>query len=357
MISLCHPYITNEMRHAVQETLKTRWVGQGPKVTQLEQEFQKELQTDTPVAVGSGTDALHLAYILAGVGPGDEVITPVFTCTATNFPILWQGAKIVFADILPDSLNIDPVDVARKITSKTKAIVGVDYAGLPVEWEMLRYFGITTIDDAAHAPGAPGIGSEADFTTFSFQAIKHITTGDGGMLCIKDPRLVDKARRLRWFGLDRDKKLQDMRHWEGDITEVGYKYQMTDIAASMGLASLQELRNQLVYRKELVRLYREGLQEIEKITLLQDKDSAHWLMTVLVEDRERLIDYLTQNDIETSPLHYRNDRYTIFKKYKNDCPIMDKLEDKILCLPLHMNLEDNDVYQVVATIKKFYAQK
>src|SRR5688572_2737345 len=121
MIPLCYPYVTESMRNSVKETLKTRWIGQGPKVKQLEEEFQKELQSDTPVAVGSGTDALHLAYILAGVRPGDEVITPVFTCTATNFPILWQGAKIVFADIDPHTLNIDPEDVARKITKKTKA--------------------------------------------------------------------------------------------------------------------------------------------------------------------------------------------------------------------------------------------
>lgn len=358
MINLCWPYVTDAMRHSVQETLKTRWIGQGPKVKQLEQEFQKELQSDTPVAVGSGTDALHLAYILAGVGPGDEVIAPVFTCTATNFPILWQGAKIIFADINPKTLNLDTADVERKINYKTKVIVGVDYAGVPCDWRTLNVHGITTIDDAAHAPGAPGIGSSADFTTFSFQAIKHITTGDGGMLCVKDSELAEKAKRLRWFGLDREKKLQDMKHWEGDIWEVGYKYQMTDIAASMGIESLKELRNQIMYRKSLVELYRDGLQDVEQVTLLDyEPNSSHWLMTVLVEDRNGLSNYLSENDIETSPLHYRNDKYTIFKKYKNDCPHMDQLEDKILCLPLHMQLSENDVLQVVATVKKYYARK
>lgn len=357
MINLCWPYVTDAMRKSVQDTLKTRWIGQGAKVTQLEQEFQKELQTDTPIAVGSGTDALHLAYILAGVGPGDEVIAPVFTCTATNFPILWQGAKIVFADIDPETLTIDTKDVERKITLNTKAIVGVDYAGVPCDWKTLNTHGITTIDDAAHAPGMPGIGSSADFTTFSFQAIKHITTGDGGILCVKDQDLVDKAKRLRWFGLDREKKLQDMRHWEGDIWEVGYKYQMTDIAASMGIESLKELRNQITYRRSLVQLYLSGLADVEQVTLLDDVDSAHWLMTILVEDRDELMDYLSRHDIETSPLHYRNDKYTVFKEFKNDCPNMDLLENNILCLPLHMNLTDNDVLQVVAAIRKFYASK
>lgn len=360
MIHLCYPFITEAMRKGVAETLNTRWIGEGPKVVQLEQAFQKELHTDTPVAVGSGTDALHLAYILAGVGPGDEVIAPVFTCTATNFPILWQGAKIVFADIEPNTLNIDPYDVYKKITKRTKAIVGVDYAGLPCDWKHItqRLTRIKTIDDAAHAPGAPGIGSQADFTTFSFQAIKHITTGDGGMLCIKDNDLVAKAKRLRWFGLDREKKLHDMKHWEGDITEVGYKYQMTDIAASMGIESLKELRNQIIYRKELVKLYHQGLAEIEQVKLLDySDDSAHWLMTVLVEDREELIDYLAKQEIETSPLHYRNDKYTVFKQYKTDCPVMDELENKILCLPLHMNLSEEDVLKVIETIRDFYAGK
>lgn len=354
MIHLASPFVTDAMRAAVQDTLESRWIGQGPKVTELERVFQKELQTDTPVAVGSGTDALHLAYILAGVGPGDEVITPVFTCTATNFPILWQGAKIVFADIDPETLNIDPEDVERKITDKTKAIVGVDYAGLPCNWERLNSFGITTIDDAAHAPGAPGIGHSADFTTFSFQAIKHITTGDGGMLCVEDEALAEKAKRLRWFGLDREKKLQDMRHWEGDIWEVGYKYQMTDIAAAMGIESLKVLREQIEYRKKLVNLYREGLHD--SVTVLKySENSAHWLMTVLVEEREGLIRHLSENEIETSPLHYRNDRYTVFSEYKNNCRTMDSLEDKILCLPLHMRLTEKDVLLVIDKINDYYS--
>lgn len=355
MISLCWPYVTESMRRSVEKTLKTRWIGQGPQVEKFEKKFQEELATDSPIAVGSGTDALHLAYILAGVGPGDEVITPVFTCTATNFPILWQGAKIVFADIEPNTLNIDPDDVQNKITDKTKVIVGVDYAGNPAKWDRLREFGITTIDDAAHAPGARGIGRQADFTTFSFQAIKHITTGDGGMLCVKDPKLVDKAKRLRWFGLDREKKLQNMRHWEGDIEEVGYKYQMTDIAASMGLESLEGLMNQLIYRKYLVDFYRDRLRDIPQVALLEESGSAHWLMTVLADDREGLMAHLTKHEIESSPLHYRNDKYTIFKKYKTECKNMDKVEGQILCLPLHMNLTDENVLEVCQRIEEHYA--
>lgn len=351
---LAHPYVTEDMRRAVNDVLNSRYIGQGPLVEEFESEFQELLGTNTAVAVGSGTDALHLAYILAGVGPSDEVITPVFTCTATNFPILWQGAKIVFADIDPNTLCIDTEDVKRKITDKTKVIVGVDYAGVPCDWDELNSHGITTIDDASHAPGAvyknTSIGACADFTTFSFQAIKHITTGDGGMLTIKDKSLVAKAKRLRWFGLDRENKLKNMKHWEGDITEVGYKYQMTDIAAAMGLKSLERLFYQIVYRNDLVKQYREGLKDV--VTLL-DGEGSSWLMTILAEDREALMEHL--EDIETSPLHYRNDNYTVFKEFKNSCPNIDKLEDKILCLPLHMELTSLDVNEVIKAIRKFYA--
>lgn len=344
MIPLCYPYVTDEMRIAVYHTLKTRYIGQGPRVDEFEKDFQKF--GGYPVAVGSGTDALHIAYELAGIKPGDEVLTPVFTCSAANQTLLHMGAKLVFVDI-DAQLNPDPEDMKRKITQATKAIVTVDYAGLPANYTNIQELGLPIVEDAAHAPGAKWrdkvVGSFSDFTTFSFQAIKHITTGDGGMVVCKNEEDAKKAKLLRWFGLDREKKLKDMRHWEGDITLNGYKYQMTDIAASMGIESLNRLSEQLDYRQKLVNKYRELLPPEILLPIPEDRTSANWLMTVLVENREELMARLHDEGIETSPLHYRNDRYTIFKQFKNDCPMMDKLESKILCLPLHMNLTVEEV--------------
>jgi perosamine synthetase len=365
MIPLAYPYIPEEAKQAVLRTLNTRWIGQGPRVDELEQKFQEKFGTLPAVATGAGTDALHLAYLLTGIAEGDEVISPVFTCTATNIPLLWLKAKIVFADVQSTTLNIDPVDVARKITAKTKAIVTVDYAGQPCDYDALialaRKHNLTLIDDAAHAVGATfdghHIGSIADHTCFSFQAIKHITSGDGGLLCTNESR---RAKLLRWFGLDREKKLENISVWEGDIEEIGYKYQMTDIGASMALASLAKIDEQLDHRRELVKIYRAGLQGIPGIELLEERSgriSANWLMTILADNQEALIGHLNDHEIESSPLHYRNDRYSIFSDSRGSFPGMDSVEERILCLPLNMSLARRHVMDVVDAIRSFYGAK
>jgi len=316
-IPLFWPHVTDSMREAVAATLKTRWIGQAHQVDEFEQQFQSVFQTYPAVAVSSGTAALHLAYILAGIKDGDEVISPVFTCTATNIPLLYQRAKIVFADVQADTLNIDPEDVARKVNEKTKAIVCVHYAGLPCDMGGLqaiaKKWNIPIIEDAAHAYGAKyhgvPVGGMSEFTCYSLQAIKTITTADGGVLTIKDPTLVDKAKRLRWFGLER--KAGFRANWEQDITEVGYKYQMTDISASMGKAALGELGRILQYRRQLFTRYSERLASIEGISVIKGKyNYTHgvWILTVLVENnRESLMKKLSEKGIENGLVHFRND--------------------------------------------------
>jgi len=229
-IVLFRPNVPKKAIEYIAEVLESRWIGQGPRVDEFEKKFEESFGGGhTAISCGSGTDALHLAYLLAGVKSGDEVICTVFTCTASNLPALYIGATPIFADIVPSTLNIDPAHVRSLITNKTKAIVFVDYGGLPAELDELvnisQEFNIPLIEDAAHALGARHngrpIGSISDYTVFSFQAIKHITTGDGGMLMIKDPSKVEEAKRLRWFGIDRNSKFQGI--WENDIHEIGFK--------------------------------------------------------------------------------------------------------------------------------------
>ena len=229
-IVLFHPHISSKAIDAVTEVLKTRWIGQGPKVEEFEKRFGARFAGGHPtLAVRAGTDALHLAYILAGLQPGDEVISPLFTCTATNIPLLYLGVKIVFADVQLDTLNIDPADVRRRITAKTKAIVCIHHGGLPSDMAELQTiadeFDLKLIEDAAHALGATyrgqNIGQISDFTMFSFAAVKNITTGDGGMLIMRDASLLDKAQRLRSAGTDR--KAKQAGNWENDIFEIGYR--------------------------------------------------------------------------------------------------------------------------------------
>ncbi len=285
-------------------------------------------------------------------------------CTATTTPILYQKAKPIFADIKKDSLNIDPEDVARKVTPRTKAIVCVDYGGLPADLDELQAIAdkwqIPLIEDAAQAHGAKYkgnyVGSISDFTAFSFQAIKLIAAPDSGMLTIRNPRLEDKAKRIRWFGIDRKAKQESLNQgiWAGDIWELGYKYQMTDILAVMGIEAMKIIDETLAYQRRHFEGYKKGLEGISGITFIgDDKDyqSSCWLATTLVENRDGLKKKLAENGIESDPVHYRNDRYSIFGKRVDDCPNMDSLEDKYLVLPMHHYVTEEDIDRIISVIK------
>ncbi|MDR2717119.1 MAG: DegT/DnrJ/EryC1/StrS family aminotransferase [Treponema sp.] len=361
-IVLFHPHIPKNAVKYVTDTLSTRWIGQGPKVEQFENEFSKKFcNGQTAVAVGSGTDALHLSYILSGLKPGDEIISPVFTCTATNIPFLYMGVKVVFADVDKNTLNISVDHVRELINERTKAIVCVHYAGLPCDMDELnsiaKKWNIPVIEDAAHALGASykgiPIGAISDFTMFSFQAIKHITTGDGGMVSLNDQTLRAKAERIRWFGIDRTAKQEG--HWDNDIKEVGYKYQMTDIAAALGLAGLEEFDNIIAYRRKLFSIYEKELQNIAGLTFIgggfKDREHAAWLCTVVVERRVNLQKMLREHHIESNQVHYRNDRYSIFGRRRDNLPNMDTVEDKYLILPLHTKVREEEVYRICEIIK------
>lgn len=362
-IVLFHPNIPKNAAQEVTNVLSTRWIGQGPKVEEFERRFEEKFTSPCKcLAVGSGTDALHLAYLLSDLQAGDEVIAPVFTCTATNIPFLYMGVKIVFADV-DENLNIDIEHVKQLITPKTKAIVCVHYGGLPCEmdvlWDLGKKHNIKIIEDAAHAVGAKYkghyIGSQSDFTMFSFQAIKHITTGDGGMLVVKDPSLVEKAKRLRWFGIDRSSKQKGI--WENDITEVGYKYQMTDLGASIGLAALDEFDAHLAHRQYLYSLYCNLLEGIEGIRVIgkeySDREHAAWLLTAEVDRREALMKHLREHKIESGQVHYRNDRYSIFGgRTVGKFPKMDAIEDRYLVLPLHGKVKEEDIFYISEVLKK-----
>ena len=363
-IVLFRPNIPKKALEYISNVLESRWIGQGPRVDEFEKKFEERFGAgNTAISCGSGTDALHLAYLLAGVKSGDEVICTVFTCTASNLPALYIGAKPIFADIIPSTLNIDPKHVRKLITSKTKAIVFVDYGGLPAELDELleisREFNIPLIEDAAHALGATykkrPIGSTSDYTIFSFQAIKHITTADGGMLMIKDQAKVDEAKRLRWFGIDRNSKFHGI--WENDIHEIGFKYQMNDIAAAMGLAALEEFDQTLQIRRNLLHAYMKELADISNVEIIGapiSEDHAAWLCTIIVPDARELRDYLFTKDIESGQVHFRNDRYTVFGGRKSKLANMDSVESKYLVLPLHTHMQVDDVVRIAEHIRDFF---
>jgi dTDP-4-amino-4,6-dideoxygalactose transaminase len=361
-IVLFHPQIPASAIERVSKVLSGRWIGQGPLVDEFEKTFENRYgKGKKALAVGSGTDALHLAYILAGLQPGDEVIVPVFTCTATNIPFLYMGVKIVFADVDPNTMNLNIEHVRQLITEKTKAIVCVHYGGLPCEMDALaelsKTYNIPIIEDAAHALGATYkgkvVGEISPFTMYSFQAIKHITTGDGGLLLLPED-LHEKAKRIRWFGIDRSAKQKGI--WENDITEVGYKYQMTDIGAAMGLAGLEEFDAVLAFRQSLFKAYEEQLGALPDVKFIgggySDRTHAAWMCTIHIENRKGLWQKLRDNRIESAQVHYRNDRYSIFGgQVEGRFPNMDAIEDKYLVLPLHPKMKLEDVTYITNVIK------
>ena len=362
-VPMFYPHIPKKTLKALKKVFSGRWIGEGPLVDLFEKKFADKFTKNLPcVAVGSGTDALHLSYLLAGIKKNDEVICPVFTCTATNIPLLYIGAKIKFADIDPDTFNISIDHVKKLITKKTKAIVFVNYGGLPCDLDDLQKiankYKIPLIEDAAHALGATfkkkPIGSISDFTMFSFQAIKHITTGDGGMLCIKNKKLIDKAKRIRWFGISREDKQKGV--WENDIFEIGYKYQMTDLGASLGYTALNEFKKLLKHRQKIFSIYKNILSRNPNIHCVDkddgDRTHASWLFTLISEEKDKIQKKLRDKKIESNQVHFRNDKYSIFKKFVNgkSFPNMDYVEDKYLVLPNHHKITEKKAKYIAQTI-------
>lgn len=309
-MKLFKPYVSWWAIYNVIKVLLGTQLAEGPQVKLFEHEFAARFNLRNVCAVNSGTSALALAYELAGIEEGDEVITPILTCTATNLPLIHKKAKIVFADIDHD-LNINVKDVEKKITNKTKAIVFVHFGGnnrgLRELLELCKTYHLTLIEDAAQAVGSDFWG-KGDYTCVSLQAIKTLTAGDGGVLICKDDEDHQKAKRLRWFGYDREYK---QTKGDTDLIEAGYKYHMNDISAAIARGNLRSLDRVLRKRKKLADFYN-----------TQPGVECHaWLCI--------------QWGKQGNQHHFRNDKYTIFTQYKTDCPIMDQLEHSWRLLPYH----------------------
>jgi len=358
-VVLFRPHVPAAASAAVTEVLQSRWIGQGPRVELFEQRLTQRLGKPV-VAVNSGTSALHLSYLLAGLQSGDEVLTPVFTCTATNIPMLYEGLRPVFVDIEAESMTIDLEDAERKVGPKTRAIVVVHYGGYVVDMDAVHDFAqahdLVVIQDAAQALGGSWAGnaleSYSSFVAYSFQAIKHITTGDGGAVALPDVDLVEPCKRLRWFGIDRSAKQTGT--WNNRIWEVGYKYQMTDIEAALGLAGLDELDMVLHTRRKLMQSYLEGIPDSESLRVIGRPSAtnghAAWLVTIASPKRREIHDRLRDAKIESAQVHFRNDKYEIFEGLSTPCPAMDSLEDEYLVLPLHTKMTTSDVERIVDVV-------
>lgn len=342
MIPLFYPQLyKEEWLEALAKIFDTRWLGQGPMVEEFEKEFGKKFNYGYCLALNSGSAALELAYHLADIKLNDEVITPCFTCTATNLPLIRKRAKIVFADI-NDNLLIDYRDVKRKITKKTKAIVAVTLGGLPVDKRIFD-LGLPVIVDAAQSVGVSE--KKGDYICYSFQAIKHFTTGDGGMLVVRNKTQYERAKKLRWFGIDREAKKRvnfyclNNREMTMEIEEPGYKYHMTDVAAAMGLVGLRHTDEILKYRKLLCDTYAGNLPKNIRCIY----GGSFWLIAIITKDRDSTIEYLRSNGVECDLVQLRNDIFKVFGGTKQNLPNMNRLESDYLYLPLNFKVTADDV--------------
>lgn len=339
MIKLFKPYVNWRAPFYVAKTLFSGQLAEGPVVKKFESEFAQKFNKKNVVAVNSGSSALELAYELADIGPGDEVIVPVLTCTATNLPLVRRGAKIIFADI-NYQFNIDSEDVKRKITPKTKAIVFVHFGGnnegLGDIIRLTRNSRIKVIEDAAQAVGSDYWGM-GDYTAVSLQAIKTLTAGDGGFLLTKRKGDYTKAKKLRWFGYDRDKK---QKQGDTDLKIAGYKYHMNDVTASIGLANLRGIDKIIRKRKKLAKLYQDA-----------GFVGGLWMMSFLSHKARRAQKCLSESGIQAGQHHYRNDKYTIFGG-RQKFTVMDIVENRFIHVPLHHSLTESQVKDIIKICKR-----
>lgn len=354
---------------AVEEVLRSDYITTGPKSTEFEKKVTEYTGAKYAVSISNGTAALHAACFAAGISPGDEVITTPITFAASANCTLYMGAVPVFVDINPKTYNIDPDDIRRKITSKTKAIIPVDYTGQVCDMDTIMKiadeYSLTVIEDAAHALGAiyknKKVGSIADMTTFSFHPVKHITTGEGGMILTNNKELYIKLKLFRNHGITKDPDMMSTNEggWFYEQQILGYNYRMTDIQCALGLSQLSKLDRFLLRRRELVKRYDEILKDIPDIVLPYQEEwqeSAWHLYVIKVpqEKRKKIYDGLIKAgiiiNIHYIPVYhhpyYRANGYK--DTYMNHA---EELYSRLITLPLYPTLQDEEQDYVIKTLK------
>lgn len=364
-IPLFKVFMPKSVLGVVGEVLECGFIGEGPRAALFEKKLSRWFGNPRVLSMNNGTAALQLALRLAGVGFGDEVISTAMTCVATNTPILAMGAKIIWADIDPATGNIDPADVERKITPKTKAIMAVHWGGYPCDLDELnaiaRNHGLKLIEDACHAFGAmykgKHIGSHSDFSCFSFQAIKQLTTVDGGALTCRTPEDADRGRLLRWYGIDRHQNRKDFR-CEEDIREYGYKFHMNDVTAAIGIEQLHYVAGILAKHRAHAAAYTRafrGLKHVSPLAYRKDRVSAYWLYTLRVKDRDRFMGAMQEKGIVVSQVHARNDTHTMFRPFRAELPGVNTFASEEVCIPVGWWLSERDVSYIIDAICQYDA--
>lgn len=360
MLSLVKPYIApkEEMMPALEEILYSGYIAMGEAVGNFETKFGNYIDNERVLALNSGTAALHIALCLLNVGNGDEVISTAMTAEPTNTTIALTGAKVVWADVDVKTGLLDPESVRKKITEKTKAIMLVHYAGMVCNMDefnkISEEFNVPIIEDTAHALGSKYkgkmVGSNSRFTCYSFQAIKHLTTVDGGAISFLNDEDMDEAAKLRWFGLN--KKVSRL---DNDIKRAGFKYGMNNVNATIGMVQLKHIKEVIGRHIENGRYYDSALKNIPGVTLIpyyENTEPSYWLYTLKVENRDDFCRMLKDAGIEASQLHHRSDTHSVFQQSKCDLPALDQFYSEFVHIPCGWWVSDEDRERIVDLIKR-----
>jgi perosamine synthetase len=359
---------------AVVEVLRSDWLTTGPKVDEFEEAFAARVGAKHAISFTSGTAALHAAAFAAGLNPGDEAITTPLTFAATANCVLYCGATPVFADVSSDTINLDPEQFKSKLTSRTRAILPVDYAGHPAElaavMEIAQRHRLVVIEDACHALGAEyqgkRVGSIADMTVFSFHPVKHVTTGEGGMVTTEDPRLAETLRRFRNHGISTDaRQRQKSGQWFYEMVLLGFNYRLPDLACALGLEQLKRLDANLARRREIAAVYTTAFGEIPGVispTTRPDVNPAWHLYPIRLElekltaSRAQIFSALRAENIGVNvhyiPVHlhpYYRERFG----YKGgEFPVAEDAYARLISLPMFHAMSDRDVADVIRAVEK-----
>jgi len=381
MIPYARHLVDEEDVEAVVKTLRSDWLTTGPVVEIFEEKVAEFVGAKHAVAVSSGTAALHTAMYGAGIGLGDEVILPPMTFVATANAVLYQGGTPVFADVDYDTLLIDPAEVEAKVTSRTKAIVAVDYAGQPCNYDALRaiadHHDLVLVADACHALGAgykgKKVGTLADLNVFSFHPVKHITTGEGGMVVTDDDESAAKMRRFRNHGISSDHHYRAKHNtWYYEMVDLGYNYRLTDIQCALGLSQLRKLPSWITRRREIAQRYNAffgSISELEPLRVSPDVLHAYHLYVIRLDldrwkaDRATVFSALRQEGIGVNvhyiPVHLHPYYRSRFGYRKGQYPVAEQAYEQLISLPIFHGMTDGqfeDVTQAISKVCECYVE-
>ena len=371
-IELFKVFMSTNAPKEVERVLMSGFIGQGDKVVEFENSLKNYIGNEYLCTTNSGTSALHLALHSLkkpyNIKDGDEVLCTPLTCTATNWPVLANNLKIKWVDVNPNNLNMDLDDLERKITPKTKVIMVVHWGGYPVDLDRIKKiqqktkelygFEPIVIEDCAHGIGSTykgkRLGNHGNLCMFSFQAIKHITAVDGGMLTLPNQDLYDRAKLLRWYGIDRSTHKVDFR-CEEDISEWGFKFHMNDISATIGMENLKSADDMIIQHQENAKYYDKHLDNLSEIRILErekDRESSFWIYSMLVDKKQDFMKWMKECGIVVSQVHERNDIHSCVKELKTHLPMLDKLTPELISIPVGWWVTNEQREYIVDCIKK-----